>query len=187
MAYEFSGKQRNLTLSDITEERFQSWLHALERGLTRHSGPLTHSTGTMMKEMVLRGPSQYDCLVLYENLAVDNLGKAREHWGDLHIAYPEPNVWNDHPFYILDAPWSSPAHRAAADRFLDFLLSEPIQRQALEQGFRPGNLSVTVNDANSPLVKAESFGVRINVPTMIELPTAAVVENLLSLFQRMEP
>ena len=32
MAYEFSGKQRGLTLSDITEPKFQTWLSTFARG-----------------------------------------------------------------------------------------------------------------------------------------------------------
>ena len=71
MAYEFSNKDRDLTVKDITRSEFQDWLRAFEVGVTRHGTSLTHSTGTLMEEMVLRGPSQYDCLILYENLAID--------------------------------------------------------------------------------------------------------------------
>ena len=141
----------------------------------------------MTHEMVLRGPSQYDCLMLYENLAVDYLEQARGLWGDLHVAYPVPNLWNDHPYYILNVPWSDPEVRTAAGRFLDFLLSEPIQRQALEHGFRPGNPAVAVRSTESSLVRAESFGVRLDVPSMAEPPRAEVIEALLSSFQRIEP
>jgi ABC-type sulfate transport system substrate-binding protein len=140
-----------------------------------------------MKEMVLRGPSQYDALILYENLAVDFMDEARGLWGELRVAYPEPNLWNEHPYYVLDAPWSGPAERAAANRFLDFLLSEPVQRRALEHGFRPGNPSVPVRSADSPLVRAERYGVRLNVPPMAEPPRAEVVTNLLGTFRRVEP
>ena len=92
-----------------------------------------------MREMVLRGPSQYDCVIIYENLAIDYLDEARDRWGELHVDYPEPNIWNEHPYYILDVPWSDARQRAAAAEFLKFLMSEPIQKHALEHGFRPGN------------------------------------------------
>jgi hypothetical protein len=186
MAYEFSGKERGLSSSDVTAPEFQTWFRGLELALARHGGGLTHSTGTLMREMVLRGPSQYDCLVLYENLAVDNLEKARNRWGDLHVSYPEPNLWNEHPYYILDVPWSGPAERIAAERFLEFLLSERIQRQALEHGFRPGNPSVPVRAADSPLVRAESSGVRLDVPRMAEPPSAEVVDSLLAVYAGVE-
>jgi serine/threonine protein kinase len=187
MAYEFSGKQRGLSPSDVTDAGFQSWLRDLEQAVTRHGGSLTHSTGILMNEMVLRGPSQYDCLVLYENLAVEYLERARGLWGDLFVCYPEPNLWNEHPYYILDVPWSGPAERVAAGKFLDYLLSEPVQRQALAYGFRPGNPSIPVRVPGSPLIQAEPSGVRIDVPSMAEPPSADVVDDLLSSYLRIEP
>ena len=54
-------------------------------------------------------------------------------------------MWNDNPYYVLDAPWSSAEQREAAEAFLDFLLSEPVQQQSLEHGFRPGNPAVPVS------------------------------------------
>jgi hypothetical protein len=186
-AYEFAHKQRGLTVADVTSADFRAWLTDFERVVTRHGGSLTHSTGTLMKEMVLRGPSQYDALILYENLAIDFMDQARGLWGELRVAYPEPNLWNEHPYYVLDVPWSGPAERAAAERFLAFLLSEPVQRRALEHGFRPGNPSVAARSADSPLVKFERFGVKLEVPSMAEPPRAEVVTNLLSAFERIAP
>ena len=114
MAYEFTGKVSNLSLADITQPAFQSWLQAFERGVSRPGGSLTHSTGTLMEEMVLRGPSQYDCLVVYENLAIDYMAAAQQRWGELHVVYPARSIWNEHPYYILDVPWSDVDHREAA-------------------------------------------------------------------------
>jgi serine/threonine-protein kinase len=186
MAYEFSRKERNLRVADVARPQFQNWLEAFERGVTRHGASLTNSTGTMMREMVLRGPSQYDCLVVYENLAIEFMDAARDRWGELHVSYPVPNIWNDHPFYILDVPWSSAAHRAAAADFLEFLMSEAIQRAALEHGFRPGNPSITVNFPESPLARHAQYGVRIQVPNMGESPRAEVVNSLLAAYERIE-
>jgi hypothetical protein len=189
MAYEFFDKQRGLTVKDITQERFQNWLRALEHGVTRHGSSLSHSTGTLMEEMVLRGPSQYDCLVLYENLAIDYMRAAVERWGapgEFFVAYPNPNIWNEHPYYILDVPWSDERQRKAAADFLKFLMSEPIQRRALEHGFRPGNSSVSVNAAESPLVVNQKHGLKISLPMMCEPPSADVTTNLLGSFRRLE-
>jgi ABC-type Fe3+ transport system substrate-binding protein len=188
MAYEFANKQRGLTPGDVVRPDFQTFFREFERGLTRHGGTLTHSTGTLMEEMVKRGPSQYDALLLYENLAIEHMKMARENWGDegdLQVVYPDPNIWNEHPYYILDVPWSSPAERKAAAEFLDFLMSEPIQKLALEDGFRPGNSSVSVRYTGSPLLANERQGVRIEIPLRLcEPPRADVLSSLLSSFQR---
>ncbi len=180
MAYEFSGKERSLSLEDVAQQRFLDWLRSFEQAVGRPGGALTHSTGTLMREMVLRGPSQYDCLLVYENLAIDYLLAARDHWGELHVDYPEPNMWNEHPYYILDVPWSSQPQRAAAADFLAFLMSEPIQRRALEHGFRPGNPDVSVRLADSPLLRHGQHGLQIHLPRMCEPPRADTIKKLLS-------
>jgi ABC-type sulfate transport system substrate-binding protein len=139
-----------------------------------------------MREMVLRGPSQYDGLMVYENLVIDYLDAARQRWGDLQVAYPVPNLWNEHPYYILDVPWSSKAQRDAGRQFLDFLTSEPIQRRALEHGFRPGNPAVPVRFAESPLVRHEAQGLTIDLPRLYEPPRAEVINDLIASFRRTE-
>jgi ABC-type sulfate transport system substrate-binding protein len=137
-----------------------------------------------MKEMVLRGPSQYDCLMVYENLAIDYLDDARKRWGELQVVYPAENVWNEHPYYIINAPWSAPEQREAARRFLDFLLSEPIQRAALNHGFRPGNPAVGVRFPESPLVRYAAQGLAIDLPRVCEPPRADIVYDLIASFRR---
>jgi serine/threonine-protein kinase len=182
MAYEFSKKERNLSLADISRPGFLKWLETFEQGVARPSGFLTHSTGTLMRDMVLRGPSQYDCMMIYENLAIDYLDSARDRWGELHVEYPEPNMWNEHPYYILDVPWSRPAQRAAAAEFLKFLMSTPIQLQALEHGFRPGNPEVSVRRADSPFLRHAKQGMRIDLPRICEPPRAETVKKLVASF-----
>jgi hypothetical protein len=189
MAYELTGKQHGLTVGDIVDEGFQAWMRSFERGITRYGDFLSHSTGALMEEMVLRGPSQYDCLLVYENLAIDYMEAAIQRWGtegEFYVAYPDPNVWNDHPYYILDVPWSDDRQREAAADFLKFLMSEPVQRRALELGFRPCNPAVPVNSPESPLVRHQKYGVKINLPVMSESPSADVTTNLLGSFRRLE-
>jgi Ca-activated chloride channel family protein len=186
LAYEFSNKEHNLIRSDISEPKFQSWLEEFERGLARPGGSLSHSTGTLMREMVLRGPSQYDCLLIYENLAIDYLDAAKDRWGELHVDYPEPNIWNEHPYYVLDVPWSDSSQRVAAIAFLKFLMSEPIQKRALDHGFRPGNPEISIRFAGSPLIRHSSHGVRIDLPRMCEPPRDDVLQELLASSRRFE-
>jgi ABC-type Fe3+ transport system substrate-binding protein len=186
MAYAFSHKERGLTTADVTQPDFQKWLKEFENAVARPGGSLTHSTGTLMREMVLRGPSQYDCLMVYENLAIDYLDDARRRWGELQVVYPVPNLWNEHPYYILNVPWSRPEQRRAARQFLDFLTSEPIQRRALDHGFRPGNPSVPVRFPESPLIRHAAQGLTIDLPRVCEPPRGEVVYDLIASFRRIE-
>ncbi len=179
-AYSYSGKARDLTLKDIVNVQFQEWLEKLERGVAGTSD----STGNMMREMVLKGPSSYDTLLVYESVAMDYLRNAEGRWGQLRVVYPEYNAWNDTPYYILNATWSSPEQRKAAQAFLDFLLSERVQKESLIHGFRPGNPSVPVKFPGSPFVQFAKYGVQIDVGRICEPPRAEVVNNLLTSWQR---
>ncbi|MEM9291425.1 MAG: substrate-binding domain-containing protein [Acidobacteriota bacterium] len=180
MSYTYHQKTQGLELADILDGGFQDWMQQVEGSI---SG-LANSTGNMMRDMVLKGPSTYDALFVYENLAIDYLKNAQGRWGDLQVAYPNRTLWNENPYYVLDAPWSTEDHHEGAQVFLDFLLSEPVQRQALVHGFRPANPQVPILFPESPFVRLERFGLQVDLPTACEDPRAEVVENLLLSWQR---
>jgi ABC-type glycerol-3-phosphate transport system substrate-binding protein len=179
-AYSYQQKTRDLQLRDVVDVGFQNWLGNFERGV---SG-LSNSTGNMMREMVLKGPSSYDGLFVYESVAIDYLKNAEGRWGRIRVAYPEYNAWNDNPYYIIDAPWSSKDQRKAAQTFLDFLLSEPVQKESLNHGFRPANPNVPVNFPDSPFVKYSDYGIKVDLEKVCAPPKAEVVNNLLQSWQR---
>jgi Ca-activated chloride channel family protein len=179
-AYTYHHKTNNLTLKDVLDVNFQNWLGDLERGASGFS----NSTGNMMKEMVLKGPSSYDALMVYESVAIDYLKNAEGRWGELHVSYPQRNMWNENPYYVLDVPWSSPEQQKAAGVFLDFLLSEPIQKQSLVHGFRPGNPAVPVRTPDSPFVLYQKFGLNADLGSVCEPPKAEVINNLLAGWER---
>ncbi len=179
-AYSYFHKTKDLGLPDIVNVEFQKWLQTMERGV---SG-MANSTGTMMREMVLKGPSSYDVLLAYEAVAIDYLKNAEGRWGQIRVAYPEYNSWNDNPYYVLNAAWSKPEQRKAAEAFLTFLMSEPVQKEALVHGYRPGNPNIPVRTADSPIVRFASYGVQVDLQKICEPPKAEVVNNLLASWER---
>ncbi len=182
LAHTFHDKSKALSLADIVETKFQTWMRELEQSVTG----LSNSTGNMMRDMVLKGPSTFDCLFVYENVAIDHLKNAEGRFGRLRVVYPEFNMWNDNPYYVLDVPWSDEEQRRASEIFLEFLQSEPIQRSALAHGFRPGDPQVPIRFAESPFVKAEAQGLRIEIEGICPPPEAAVINNLLLSWQRIQ-
>src|SRR5262249_55677506 len=168
MTHEYHGRPKQVDVKDVANAEFQTWLQKLESGVTG----LSNSTGTMMKEMVLKGPSSFDVLFVYENVAIEHLNNAQGRWGSLRVVYPAMNMWNDNPYYIINAPWSDPAQRNAAETFLKFLLREQIQRQALVNGFRPANLSVPIKGDASPFTTGQKFGISVDLTTIVEAPKA---------------
>lgn len=174
------GSTKPLEMKQILDTGFQQWLGDFQRSVTG----LNHSTGAMMREMVLKGPSAYDALFVYESVAIDYLKSAEGRWGELRIVYPKLNLWNDNPYYIINAPWVGPEQRAAAESFLAFLMSEPAQKQALVHGFRPGNPQVGVRFPGSPFETCQRFGLRNDLSAICAPPSAEVLANLLQAWQR---
>jgi ABC-type Fe3+ transport system substrate-binding protein len=179
MAYFQTQKNKNLTPADVVYPKFLQQLSTIEKGVT-----LSSSTGTMMREMVLKGPSAYDAVFVYESVAIDYLKSAAGRWGDIHVIYPKQNMWSDNPYYVIDSTWSTPDQRKAAELFLEFTMTEPVQKQALVHGFRPGNPNVPVIFPQSPFVTYQQFGLRNDIGNVCEYPKAEVVNNLLAAWQR---
>lgn len=180
LAYDFHQKNSGLSLGDITNVKFAEWANKLQRGVTG----LSNSTGKMMEEMVQRGPSTYDAIFVYEANAIDYIKNAEGRWGKLRVVYPEKNAWNDNPFYILNVSWSTKEQRAASQVFLDFLLTERVQAQALVHGFRPANVAVPIKGADSPFTTMEPYGLKVDLPAVCEPPASEVLKNLLISWQR---
>ena len=63
-------------------------------------------------------------------------------------------------------------------------MTEPVQKQALVHGFRPGNPNVPVIFPQSPFVTYQQFGLRNDIGNVCEYPKAEVVNNLLAAWQR---
>jgi hypothetical protein len=185
MAYDFHGSVKGMNGAQITDTGFQQWLRDVEKNLVGAASGLIPSTGTLMNAMVQRGWSTYDVVLVYESVAIDRLRQANGRWGPLTVVYPRYNLWSENPYYILNVPWNSPAQRAAAQAFLDYLLSEPVQTQAMAHGFRPANVNVSTKGADSPFEKYQSVGFRSDVPgAFCDPPSANVLEALLLAWQR---
>jgi len=122
--------------------------------------------------MIRFGPSKYDIAVVYEALAISQLANAQGRWGNLNIYYPATTIWSDHPIAVLQADWVTPAQKAAARQWIDFLRSRPTQEKALAYGF-PG-LQVDGNDLLAVYAATREAVARARAgdgPTLIECVT----------------
>jgi ABC-type Fe3+ transport system substrate-binding protein len=174
MAYDHANKTDGLTNADVLTPEFQAFLTSLQANAT---API-ESTGTLMRDFVLKGPSAYDAVMVYENVAMDYLENAKGRWGEIRVVYPERNIWNDNPYYVLDVPWGNKQTMAGAEAFMEFLMSEPMQKVALSHGFRPGNPSVPTISPDSPLVRYEAYGIKTDVGLLCATPSALVQRTL---------
>lgn len=181
MAYAFHGKDSGLTTADIQQEAFVAWMRDIERAVPKFGD----STGAFMDELVRFGPSTYDVVATYENLAIANID-ATQRWGTLRVYYPPATIFSDHPYATLAAPWVTPEERAAAAQFRDFLLSRPTQELALQYGFRPADPGVSISggDPSNPFQKYAANGVRADLAGQVATPDGAVLSALLDLWRQ---
>jgi Bacterial extracellular solute-binding protein len=188
MAYGFYEKQDGLTVPDVTAPRFQDFVKAIESG-RRAQDFAASSTGPFVENFIRQGPSLYDVVVVYEAAAIAEMPRAAGRWEPIRIFYPNINIWSDHPICLLAGDWVSAAQRQAAKVLVDYLMSAPIQQQALRHGFRPGNLDVPVvtQDSDNPFRRYRDMGVRVEVPRIAASPDGAVLQALLQTFQRNAP
>jgi ABC-type Fe3+ transport system substrate-binding protein len=163
MAYDYADISRQLRAKHIMDEGFLTWLENTQANISSDE----KSTGNLMQTMLRYGPSKFSAVMVYENVVLADLETAKNRWGELKVIYPDRSVWNDNPYYILDVPWSSEEHKNAAKLFQDFLLSKNSQIEARDTYlFRPANVEVA------------------NVEVAIERPSAAVLEQLMQIWQR---
>lgn len=124
-----------------------------------------------------------------------NQSQALQSGGEpLQICCPTQETISEHPFAILNAPWVSSEQIAAAKQFRDFLLSREQQRQALQYGFRPSDLSVSLTDnsiSNNPfkqlaqLSPAQTFNPQTY--TIVPLPQGDVIDELIKQWNSYNP
>jgi len=181
MALEHFGTQA-VTVEHVLDPKFQEFVKEIEGGVTK----LEPSTGTFMTDMLRFGPSKYDIALVYESLAISQLENAQKRWDNLHIYYPSLTIWSDHPVAILDAPWVTPAQRAAAEKVVAYLRSKPVQATAVRFGFRPADPSVPIKTADgaNPFTKMAQYGLTSELPPAVQAPEGPVVRNLLMMWSR---
>lgn len=182
MTYNYYNKTSGLTAQDIlSNPDYQAWFLGLEGTVSKFGD----STGTYMKDMIAYGPSMYDMIAVYEASAIEQADNATGRDGELHIYYPPATIVSDHPFCVLQADWVQPEQAQAAQAFVDYLLSQPIQSLAMmKYGFRPTDTSIALNQPGSPWQKYAHNGLTVNLPPQVELPPANVLSTLLDFWSR---
>ena len=183
LAYGYHNKSSGLSTADVADPAFQSWLLDVESSVPE----FPESTGTLMDNMVQFGPSKYDMIATYENLAIANIETAKGRWGAVRVYYPPATSLSDHPYAILSGDWVSQPQREAAAQFRSFLLSRPIQELALSgYGFRPADPGVPVvsGDINNPFNRYKSYGLQTDIAQQVATPDGTTIGAMLAFWQQ---
>src|SRR5579859_3586126 len=178
--YAGANEQHTLTLDDVNSSSTKDFVSNVESSIIYYGdNSSSNSTGFFADKMFNGGPSTLSAAVMYESLVVEaNDGTTYPHLPYPVVAiYPkEGTFFSDHPFVVPQAGWVTPAKKAAALVFRNFLLAPAQQQKALLYGFRPGNPGVAVG---APIDSAH--GADPGKPSaVLKIPTPDVIQAIQS-------
>jgi len=175
--YAATGKTAGLTVADVQKPRTAQFVQGIEKSVVHYGS----STGFFGRKMFASGPQYLSAAVLYENMVIESYDSGDKLAFPVVAIYPkEGTFWSDHPVGIVERDWVTPAHRAAAKIYIQYLLQRPQQERAITYGFRPGAVDVPVA---SPIDAAHGVDPR-EPKTTLEVPSVPVMDAILKLFEQ---
>lgn len=171
----------DISVADVTNPEFQTWLKELMGALTDVSG----SSAYTAEDFALFGYSVGDGGQLLESDLLTNMAGIQTRWADpLLIRYPNYVSWFDFPFTVWVGPETTAFEKNAALEFQKYLLSPDIQKKAVARGLRPANPDIPVMEGDSLFAKWEKQGAQAIVPrtTAMRAPNREVLLALLRWF-----
>lgn len=170
-AYAASGKTAGLKLADLEKPQTQQFIAGVEQSVVHYGS----STGFFGRKMFANGPEYLSAAVLYESMVVESYSERNLPFPIVAIYPKEGTFWSDHPVGIVEREWVTPDHREAAKIYIQYLLARAQQEKALEYGFRPASLEVTLA---APLDQAHGIDPK-EPKTTLEVPSVDVINGVL--------
>jgi Ca-activated chloride channel homolog len=184
--YAGANEQHTLTLADVNTGQTKDFVSNVESSIIYYGdNSNNNSTGFFATKMFCSGSTYLSAAVIYESLVVaGNEGKVVDannkpcQLSEPVVAiYPkEGTFFSDHPFVIPQASWVTPSIKAAALVFRSFLLAPVQQQKALQYGFRPSILGISIDSVISSANGADSG----QPQAILIVPPGNVIEQVLS-------
>lgn len=173
--YAGAGKTRGLTEQDATAQSTLDYVAAIERTVKFYG----EGEAAIMQRIQQEGRNFLDLFVAQEHLVVNyNRQNPRDRLTALYPA--EGTLWADHPLALLETGAVTDNQRQTWRALRDFVQSPEAQQLVLEAGFRPADLSVSLE--GSPIAPAN--GVDPSQPqTTLQVPGPAVVDVVQNVWQ----
>jgi ABC-type Fe3+ transport system substrate-binding protein len=146
----------------INDKGFLQWMIETQSAVTTFAD----STSELMRDFISE-PGKADIALVYESEAVRALESGAK---DLKIVYPSPTVALTLPIAMVEASWVSENQATVGKEFMEYLLSESVQEQALQYGYRPASESLSAK------VK-ETFGAKSAMGVVVEPVLAEDVDT----------
>lgn len=173
--YAASGKKEGLTEQDVEGQAAK--VKALEASIVHYGD----STLFIADQLCAHGMAYASAAAMEEATLIELNGRKSCTGGKLVAIYPKDGTFfSDSPYIVLDAPWVTPAKRAAADAFQRYLADHIDGETAGRYGFRPGN-----PDKPAGGLVGAARGADASQPAReLRLPEPKVVDRILRTWRR---
>lgn len=173
--YAGAGLTRGLTVETATDPATLEYVKAVE-GTVRFYG---ENEDQVVEQLKSEGRNFLDLFVAQERVVLD---WNRQNPGERLIAlYPaEGTLWTDHPLALLELgqgegePAVTKNQQRAFQAFSEFITGAEAQQQLLAAGYRPADLSITLDSAESPFANNDAVDWR-EPQTTLQMPSTEVV------------
>lgn len=173
--YAAAGKREGLTEADV--ERQAAEVKDLEASIVHYGD----STLFIADQLCAHGMAYASAAAMEEATLIELNGRRSCTGGKLVAIYPAGGTFfSDSPFIVLDAPWVTPAKRAAATVFQQYLAENIDGETAGKYGFRPGNPDKPAGG----LVDASRGADPSQPERELRLPEPKVVDRILRTWRR---
>jgi Ca-activated chloride channel family protein len=176
--YAGAGLTRGLTPEAATDPQTLEYVRAVE-ATVRFYG---EGEEVIVERLAAEGRDFLDAFVAQEQVVVAwNQRQAQDTGERLVAIYPaEGTLWADHPLVLLELggphePSVTDNQRRTFQAFAQFLSTADVQRQLLAAGYRPADLSISLDEPGSVFASTDAVDWR-QPQTTLQVPSAAVVE-----------
>ena len=174
--YAGAGLTRGLTEAAATDQATLDYVQAVE-ATVRFYG---EGEEVIIERLAEEGRDFLDAFVAQERVVID---WNRNQEGERLVAiYPaEGTLWTDHPMALLELGAQSAElpvtenQRLTYRSFAKFLGTAESQQQLLAEGYRPADLTIDLDAANSPFATSDAVDWR-QPQTTLQMPSPAVVD-----------
>ncbi|MFN8535677.1 MAG: VWA domain-containing protein [Dehalococcoidia bacterium] len=171
--YAGAGSPPRLSVQDIQRPETLDYVRQIQRTVQQYGG----ETEDQLAQRLLSGEGRnLDAFVVQEQFVV--MFNSRSPADKLVAVYPaEGSLWLDHPLALLEGPWLTDPQRQAYRAFVDYLARPEIGQLVLDEGYRPADLKVPIDERTSPIRREN--GVDPAQPfTSLVLPSTPVLERI---------
>jgi Ca-activated chloride channel homolog len=182
--YAGAGVQRGLTNEMVQDQKTIDFVTAIEQTVKFYGEAELAVINRVMRD----GPQTLDAFVVSEQLvAAFNMGVFGQPPARLVAIYPaEGTLWADHPLALIESSNLTANQRRTFQAFREFLAQPQSQAAVLAAGYRPADLNIPLDGADSPLTAANGVDPR-QPETTLQLPApdvVQVVQNVWALTKR---